>query len=262
MVISLSIRTRPLSVLSIPGQYKRFPGVPPRLGGQNGLDRIGDGVHVRWDVHPHLPQLEENFCHLGHAQAQLQQLRSPGKHLLAPYRTWRSSCWTSPAPGRRTWQCPPCCGRPAGRWCPSFCGTPSSRPGSHPGPRGPGPRRARPAPGPAGLHGHDARHGHPALLAAGQLKGAAFQQGLVQADKGGGFVHPACRSRPRPGPCSWGRRRCPYSTFSSNSWYSGYWNTRPVRKRKSRIFSGSAHRSRAVNIDFAAGGLVQAVHVR
>ena len=42
----------------------------------------------------------------------------------------------------------------------------------------------------AGLHGHDARHGHPALLAAGQLKGAAFQKGLVQADKGGCFVHP------------------------------------------------------------------------
>ena len=43
----------------------------------------------------------------------------------------------------------------------------------------------------AGLHGHDARHRHAALLAAGQFKGAALQQGLVQADKAGGLVDAA-----------------------------------------------------------------------
>ena len=34
-----------------------------------------------------------------------------------------------------------------------------------------------------GLHGHNARHGHAALLSAGQLKGAALQQRFIEADE-------------------------------------------------------------------------------
>ena len=43
----------------------------------------------------------------------------------------------------------------------------------------------------AGPHGHNARHGHPALLAAGKLKGTALQQGRVKAHEIGGFMHAA-----------------------------------------------------------------------
>ena len=127
----------------------------------------------------------------------------------------------------------------------SACGSPGSCPGCDPGPSGSRPAVGSSSTSTRGLHGHDAGDGDPALLAAGQLKGGLCSSSASpQADKLGPPRARGGRSPRRPAPCSWGRRRYPYRQVSSKSWYSGYWNTRPVRKRKSRIFSGSAHRSR------------------
>ena len=44
-------------------------------------------------------------------------------------------------------------------------------------------------------------------------------------------------------PMFFGPKAMSLYTVSSNSWYSGYWNTNPTLKRTSRIFFGSAQMS-------------------
>ena len=46
-------------------------------------------------------------------------------------------------------------------------------------------------------------------------------------------------------PMFFGPKATSLYTVSSKSWYSGYWNTSPTRKRTSRIFLGSSQMSRS-----------------
>ena len=46
---------------------------------------------------------------------------------------------------------------------------------------------------------------------------------------------------PLSSPMFFGPKAMSLYTVSSNSWYSGYWNTSPTLNRTSRIFFGSAH---------------------
>ena len=58
----------------------------------------------------------------------------------------------------------------------------------------------------------------------------------VRPTKRGGFPHPAVDLVLGPGPCCSGPKAMSLYTVSSNSWYSGYWNTRPTWKRTCRMF--------------------------
>ena len=112
----------------------------------------------------------------------------------------------------------------------------------------------------AGLHGHHARHRHPALLTAGQLKGAALQKRRVQAHKVCGFVDAAV-----------------YLGFVQAHVLGAKGDVFVAGLLKQLVFRVLEHKAgeeaeipdlfrvcpqvAAVNVNFAAGGLVQAVHV-
>ena len=82
-----------------------------------------------------------------------------------------------------------------------------------------------------GLHGDDARDGHPALLAAGELEGGLLQHRRPSGPRSWA----ACRTRrsisPSSSPMFLGPKEISLYTVSSKSWYSGYWNTSPTWKR-------------------------------
>ncbi len=60
------------------------------------------------------------------------------------------------------------------------------------------------------LHGDDACNGHPELLSSGQGQRARPPAAPASGPRSLRPPGPAGQFRPASGPCSWGRRRCPY----------------------------------------------------
>ena len=80
----------------------------------------------------------------------------------------------------------------------------------------------------SGLHGDDARNGHPLLLSAGEqmgrvLRGKSYIPTALQ-----GLVHPAADLLPGGTPRFSGAKATSSSTTLATIWLSGFWNTMPT----------------------------------
>ena len=112
----------------------------------------------------------------------------------------------------------------------------------------------------AGLHGHDAGHRHPALLTAGQFKGAALQKRRVQAHKVCGFVDAAVYLG-LVQPHVLGAKGDVLVAVLLKQLVFRVLEHKPGEEAEIPDLFRVCPQVAAVDINFAAGGLVQAVHV-